>query len=137
MSELDSFLEEIEKQHKLVIGLDFDGVVHRSSKGFHDGTIYDEPVEGSIEAIKRLAKKYRLVIYTCKGRPERPLINGKTGSELIWEWLEKYGIADCIEEVTALKPRAKIYIDDKAIRFENWEQTEADVYENFNNRISA
>ena len=28
------------------IGIDFDGVIHKNSKGFHDGTIYDEPIEG-------------------------------------------------------------------------------------------
>jgi len=120
---MKEFLEKIEKQHNNVVALDFDGVIHKSSKGFHDGTIYDEPVEGAIEAIKFLSSKYTLVIYTCKARPERPLINGKTGSELIWEWLDKYDIAGYIDEITALKPRAKFYIDDKAFRFENWKNT--------------
>ena len=34
------------------IAIDFDGVIHKNSKGYYDGTIYDEPVEGSLEAIK-------------------------------------------------------------------------------------
>jgi hypothetical protein len=113
----------IEGEVSVTIAIDFDGVIHKSSKGFHDGTIYDEPVEGALDAIRTLAKKYRLVIYTCKGRPERPLIHGKTGSELIWEWLDKHKVGGYIDEVTALKPRAKLYIDDKGFRFENWKDT--------------
>jgi len=119
---MKDFLKLIEIQTGSTIAIDFDGVIHKSSKGFYDGTIYDEPVEGAIEGIKYLAKKYRLVIYTCKGRPERPLVDGKTGIELIWEWLDKYGIREYIDEVTGWKPRAKAYIDDKGIRFESWNQ---------------
>ena len=31
-------------------------------------------------------------------------------------------IAEYIKEVTCEKPRAAFYLDDKAIKFENWEQ---------------
>jgi len=105
------------------LAIDFDGVVHGNSKGFHDGTVYDNPIEGSIEAIKSLAKKYTIVLFTAKVKPDRPLVNGKTGEELIWEWLEKYEIASLVKEITCEKPRAVAYIDDKGIRFESWEQT--------------
>jgi hypothetical protein len=50
-------------------------------------------------------------------------VNGKTGIELIWEWLSKNGLSHLISEVTAEKPRAFAYIDDKAIRFSNWQAT--------------
>jgi len=43
--------------------------------------------------------------------------------ELIWEWLEHHGFGSYIKEVTAVKPRAVCYIDDRAIRFTNWEET--------------
>ena len=46
------------------IAIDFDGVIHKNSKGYYDGTIYDEPVEGSLEAIKKLSKKHDIVIFT-------------------------------------------------------------------------
>lgn len=105
------------------LAIDFDGVLHGNSKGFHDGTIYDEPILGSIEAIKELAQKYTLVIFTAKVKPGRPLVNGKTGEELVWEWLDKYGISSYIKEITCEKPRAVAYIDDKGIRFESWKQT--------------
>lgn len=105
------------------ISVDFDGVIHQNSKGFHDGTVYDEPIDGAIEAIKRLSQKYNIVVFSAKAKPDRPLVNGKTGIELIWEWLEKHNISQYIEEVTSEKPRAIAYIDDKAIRFESWSQT--------------
>jgi len=105
------------------IAVDFDGVIHRCSKGFHDGTIYDVPIEGSLEAVKTLAAKYTIVVYSAKARKDRPLVNGKTGVELIWEWLEKYDFAQYVKEVTAEKPRAICYIDDRAVHFENWNDT--------------
>ena len=43
------------------LAIDFDGVIHKSSKSFYDGTIYDEPVDGVEEAktiIKRLYFNY-------------------------------------------------------------------------------
>jgi hypothetical protein len=103
------------------IGVDFDGVVHACTKGYHDGTIYDEPIEGSYSALELLSKKYDIIIYSAKARYDRPLVNEKTGIELIWEWLEKYDMRKFVKDVTAIKPRAIFYIDDRAIRFENWE----------------
>ena len=45
------------KENTNQIAIDFDGVIHKNTKGFHDGTVYDEPVEGAIEAIKSLSQK--------------------------------------------------------------------------------
>jgi len=109
------------------IGVDFDGVIHRSSKGFYDGTVYDDPIEGSLEAIQRLSETYDVIVFSAKARTDRMLINGKTGIELIEEWLHFHGFMRYIKEVTAEKPRAVAYIDDKAIKFINWEQALAAV----------
>lgn len=105
------------------LSIDFDGVIHIFDRGYHDGTCYGEPVPGSLDAIRNLSLRYRIIIFTAKAKADRPLVNGKTGSELVWEWLRKYGIADCIAEVTAEKPRCCMYIDDKGYRFENWKDT--------------
>lgn len=105
------------------ISIDFDGVIHNDNLGWHDGTIYGEPIEGSLEAVKSLAKNYKLILFTAKAKPDRPLVNGKTGTELVWDWLEKYGIKDYFYDVTSEKPRCLYYIDDKALRFENWSDT--------------
>jgi len=104
------------------IAVDFDGVLHKNSKGFHDGTIYDNPIEGACEGLKELAKHYKVVVSTVKARLDRGLVDGKTGAELVWEWLEKQGMAEYISEVTAEKPRGIAYIDDRSIRFTTWEE---------------
>jgi hypothetical protein len=112
------------------IAIDFDGVVHMNSKGFHDGTVYDLPVEGAIESIKELSSKgFDIILFTAKVKPDRPLVNGKTGSELVWDWLSKYKIDKYVKEVTCEKPRALCYIDDKAIEFKSWD----DVIDRLNN----
>ena len=103
------------------VGVDFDKVIHKCSKGYYDGTIYDEPVEGAYEALKRLSKNYTVIVYTCKAKPDRGLVNGKTGTELVWEWLKEQNMAQFVSKVTAEKPRARFYIDDKAIRFTDWD----------------
>ena len=109
------------------VAIDFDGVIHNFDKGWHDGTCYGEPLPGSIEAIKNLSKKYNIIIFTAKAKKNRPIVNGKTGVELVKEWLEKYGLLDYVNEITSEKPRAKIYIDDNGYRFENWAKTLNDI----------
>ena len=115
------------KRNTKQLAIDFDGVIHKSSKSFYDGTIYDDPVDGVEEALKQLSKDYTLIIYTCKANPERPLVNGKTGIELIWEWLKKYNLDKYIEDITYFKPNAKYYIDDKSIKFTNWNQVVGEI----------
>lgn len=116
-----SKLVDLEQQRN--IGIDFDGVIHNDSKGFHDGTIYGEPIEGSLEALRKLSANFNIIIFTAKAKPDRPLVNGKNGVELVKEWLIKYGIEKYISEITSEKPRAILYIDDKGFRFDNWENT--------------
>jgi len=106
---------------KINIGIDFDGVVHLCSKGYHDGTIYDDPVPGAYQALEQISKEYTIIMYTAKAKPDRGLVNGKTGTELVWDWLKKHDMAKFVSKVTAEKPRAVCYIDDKAVEFYDWE----------------
>jgi len=104
------------------IAVDFDGVIHKNSKGYYDGTIYDEPIDGARESLKRLSEKYDVVVFTAKAKPDRGLINGKTGTQLVWEWLKGHDMDKFVTKVTAEKPRAVKYIDDKAVKFISWEK---------------
>ena len=112
------------KENQKQIAIDFDGVIHKNSKGFYDGTVYDKPIEGALDAVKWFYEKgYNIVIFSAKVKPDRPLVNGKSGKELVWDWLKKYDFHKYITEITCEKPRALVIIDDRCIRFENWEST--------------
>lgn len=108
---------------KITVAIDFDGVIHNAHMGWGDGTCYGSPIKGAIDAIKALSEKYTIVIFTAKAKPDRPLVNGKTGKELVQEWLNKHNLSEYITDITSEKPRAEIYIDDNGYRFENWNDT--------------
>lgn len=98
---------------KKTIAVDFDGVIHKYSDGWRTGTIYDEPISGVKASIITLAKKYNIVIFSRRTTEQ--------GSRRIAIWLNKHNIP--YSEITGEKPRAKWYIDDQAIHFDNWKQT--------------
>jgi hypothetical protein len=75
---------------------------------------------GSLESLHRWSKQYKIIIFTAKAKPNRPLVQGKTGTELVWEWLKKHNVNTCVTEVTSEKPRGFLYIDDNGYRFNNW-----------------
>ena len=86
-------------------------------------TCYGDPIDGSLEAIESLSKDYNIIIFSAKVRPDRPLVGGQTGKELVQEWLEKHNVMQYVDDITHEKPRAEYYIDDKAIKFENnWKE---------------
>lgn len=117
---LENYLKKVNIGESKVLAIDFDGVIHSNEYGFHDGTVYGTPIKGVEQALKELSQKYTLIIHTSKANPSRPLINGKTGKELIWEWLGKYNLKSYIKDITYDKINASYYIDDKAIHFNNW-----------------
>ena len=97
------------------ICLDFDGVIHDDNLGYHDGTVYGKPIEGAIDAIKEISEHCKIVICSTKARDDRPRVDNKTGWGLIWRWLKDHNIGRYIDSVTAVKPPAFMYVDDK-----NW-----------------
>ena len=120
--DLEQFIQSVKDDEQNNISIDFDGVIHHHL-GVGDGTVSGGIIPGAREALQLLSEKYRIIIFTAKAKPDRPLVNGKTGTELVWEWLERQGVAQYVHSITSEKPRAVCYIDDKAIRFDNWTQT--------------
>lgn len=106
-----------------VVAIDFDGVIHNDYKGFADGSLYGSVIAGTREALSLISKTHQIVIFTAKARSDRPKFEGKTGEELVWEWLDRNDLKHFVHEVTAIKPRAHVYIDDKAIQFKDWVTT--------------
>jgi len=123
---MESFNKDIPPGHEKElnnIAIDFDGVIHTFDRGFHDGTCYGNPIKGVEDALKKISEKFNIIIFSSKVKPDRPLINNKTGMELVSEWLEKHNLKKYVTEITCEKPRAKYYIDDKAVEFVNWKST--------------
>lgn len=108
---------------KKTIVFDFDGVIHRYSKGWQGiDDIYDEPVEGIKEVIEELRKEYEVVIVSTRTA-------NKDGETAIKQWLQKYEIV--VDRVLKEKPPAILYIDDRAICFDGNTKTLIDEIKNF------
>jgi len=106
-------MKEVETHFKeKTLAIDFDGVIHRYSKGFQGlHNAYDPPTSGTREALELFKKQgYRLII-----------VSSRTVS-VIEEWLKKYEMSHYFEEVTNIKQPARYYIDDHAVRFPKGEE---------------
>ena len=89
--------------------VDFDGVIHAYSLGWHDGTCYDLPVPGARAALLELVDAgYRIVVFTSR-----------SNIQAVADWLCGFKIP--FHDVTNKKVPALAYIDDRAVRFTNWE----------------
>jgi hypothetical protein len=97
-------------QGKPILCLDFDGVIHRYSKGWQDGEIYDPPVEGFKEWAEQACDYFRLVVYSSRSKQ-------LDGIDDMREWMEKYDIPTAWFEFAAEKPAAFLTIDDRALTF--------------------
>ncbi len=103
-------IDNLDKQKTLAI--DFDGVIHRYSKGFQGlDNIYDEPMDGVYDGLKKL-KDDGYVLKILSSRPK----------QYIYKWLENHNLDGFISEVSNHKFPAKLYIDDRGFHFKNWGQ---------------
>jgi hypothetical protein len=113
------------------VAVDFDKVIHDYKRGWYDGTIYGDFVLGAVAGLSLLMNNYAVFIHTTR-KPRQ-----------VARWIERktaYSI-ECTTHVprsgfwnqqgyllvTRKKLPAIAYIDDRAIRFENWDQALADL----------
>jgi hypothetical protein len=123
------------------IGVDFDGVIHGYSRGWHDGTIYDDPVPGALEALRSLMTGYAVFIFTSRSPLQVGAWLADRGFHVVVESEGECetGVGDggfkCFHEdqhrqfwdergrllITSRKLGALLYIDDRALRFTGWD----------------
>lgn len=131
------------------IAIDFDGVIHKYSKGWHDGTCYDKPVDGVFDAIKSLVEQgYSVFILSTRNSRqiknwmientyETDYVHNGMGGDpgdyrypkfgftiKIIPWWIKFWNKKSVVGITKKKLPAHIYIDDRAMRFNGtWSDT--------------
>jgi ribonucleotide monophosphatase NagD (HAD superfamily) len=90
------------------IMIDLDGVLCTEEQFFNRPLA--EPIDGAQEAVRRLrAAGHTVVIYTARGWGEYKVTQ---------HWLETHGFE--YDGLHMGKPIADVWIDDRAVRFEDW-----------------
>lgn len=117
------------------VAIDFDGPIHRYSRGWQDGSIYDEPSPGAWDAIARIQRRHAVFIFTSRDTlavqawlaqhaprelgvfvsdPGERYFTGNGGGPVPF-WEDRDRIL-----VTNRKLPATAYIDDRAVHFQDW-----------------
>lgn len=98
---------------KPVIAIDLDGVLMKNTSGAN----YQDPMPNASVVVKELHKNFEIVIFTARmnGKDAR---NVKDIRKNIADWCAKNDIP--FDDITAVKPKALMYIDDRCLRFTNW-----------------
>jgi hypothetical protein len=112
-----------------ILCIDFDGVIHKYSRGWQDGSIYDGPTEGFFDWAEQAQKYFRLVIYSSRSSSDE-------GRLAMGRWLAGHMRERSREPVTfemaAEKPPAFLTIDDRAITFNgNWQDMAPELLRGF------
>jgi len=101
--------------------IDLDGTIHKYSKGFGDGSIYDDAFDGAKEVINWLKRQgFEIVIFTTRASKTSAKEYGQDHKDQIKkvsQWLKDNNIY--FDRITAEKLAAEFYIDDKNIHIED------------------
>lgn len=127
------------------IAIDFDGVIHKYSKGWNDWTIYDNQIKWSFEFIDILLKSWLSVFIfsTRNSKQIKKWFNDKLDTtfpaywftvEIIPFW-KKFWNKKWVLWITKKKLPAIIYIDDRAMKFDG--NFDKQFLDSFKKRINA
>jgi len=113
----------------VTLALDFDGVIHKYSQGWHDGSIYDDSVPGAIEFIAEMMWKHQWSIFIMSTRDpqqikewfeqkifkpgQESLFSVTVIDESVQKWTNK-----CNLGITNRKLQATVYVDDRGLTFD-------------------
>lgn len=94
--------------------VDFDNTLHDAYDGYRNGELYGDPMPDSIQMIRKLIEAgYEPVVFTARNVQDIVILDS------ICKWLNDNGYQ--YMRVTNKKIPALAYIDDRAIRFTNWQ----------------
>lgn len=113
--------ENLDFDYKKAILIDFDRTIHRYSKGWNGGDIYDPPFEGAKEVLDWLKQNgFTIIIFTARLASfslKKSGISYEQEYQRLEEFLKKYEIP--YDMITAEKYPAAFYVDDRAIHIED------------------
>lgn len=111
----------------MAIGVDFDGVLHTYHLGWCDGSVYGDLMPGALDGIKWLMDMFPVFIFTSRD-PDQ-----------VHAWLNQHGLPCRVGHegtfwnergvllITNHKFPAQVYLDDRALRFHDWNQALGDI----------
>lgn len=116
-----------------ILCIDFDGVIHRYSRGWQGGEIYDGPTDGFFPWAAEAKKKFKLCVYSSRSKtPE--------GIAAMKEWFGRHiGVLTTECDITIddfefanEKPPAWLTIDDRAVCFDgDWSKLDPQTLREF------
>lgn len=106
-----SSAEAVVRVQRPTLAIDFDGVLYNNAAGWQGGATTGAPMPGAVEAVRKLSMRYRLVVFTAR-----------YDLAPVCAWLQANGMAHYFVDVTNRKPGAVVYLDDRAMHFNNWDQ---------------
>lgn len=124
-------------KHRPTIAIDFDGVIHDYTEGWKDGEIYGKPVDGAFSGIVSLIEA-GFGVYIHSARDPNQIIEWFIDmhppfhsalirdSDKFWDpdtdiWVGN-PVLPYIVGISNRKLPALVYLDDRAIRFTNWDE---------------
>lgn len=95
---------------RYVLGVDFDGVIHRYGQGDQGSAIYDIPTLGAQDALRQYVQAFDVHIVSTRAASNE-------GRERIKQWLKRYNFPSM--PISDRKPPGELLVmlDDRAWRF--------------------
>lgn len=116
------------------IAVDFDGVIHTYERGWADGSIYGDFMPGAMVGLMTLMDQAAVFVHTTRSAKQvARWIERQSGHNIeCTTWLapwRKFWNTKGLLLVTNRKLPAVAYLDDRAVRFVDWDQAMADLKE--------